>query len=83
LRKKSRFFWTFSLVPVHDDYAVGLLLSDAKEFAMDRNGGQCLKQDIGLFFGGQAVAMMALAHSGELQSACGRMRCRSFAETSA
>jgi len=23
---------------VHDDYAVGLPLSDAKEFAMDRNG---------------------------------------------
>jgi hypothetical protein len=34
--------------------AVGLSLWDAKEFAMDRSGGECL-EDIGLFLGGQAV----------------------------
>ena len=39
--EKLPFSWTRSTPPVHDDYAVGLLLSDAKEFAMDRSGGQC------------------------------------------
>ena len=53
---------------VHDDYAVGLPLSDAKEFAMDRSGGRCLERTLASFLATrvQAVAM-ALVVSAKLQ----------------
>jgi hypothetical protein len=35
LWKTYVFPWIFSVLRVHDDYAVGLPLSDAKEFAKD------------------------------------------------
>jgi hypothetical protein len=40
--------------------AVGLPLSDAKEFAMDRSGGQCLYRTLASFLAARRLAMMAL-----------------------